>query len=112
MLARQLIWDFIRGSGECLASSGAANPCRARALASAGAAGHFPSARCHGSAIVNFAFVTLELRTLCETPALAEHELGMLAAQQLRDRLADLQAVDSVMDLPAGNPREADPDGA
>jgi hypothetical protein len=56
--------------------------------------------------------MTLELRTLCETPAIAEHELGMLAAQQLRDRLADLRAADSVLEVLAGNPREADPDGA
>jgi hypothetical protein len=112
MSMRQIFWDFIRGSGEHLASSGGVKPSRARGMAFTGAAGHFPRARCHGSPIVNLAFVTLELRTLCETPAIAERELGMLAAQHLRDRLADLQAADSIMEVLAGNPREADPDGA
>jgi hypothetical protein len=55
---------------------------------------------------VNIAFSTLKLRSLCESQAKAEHQYGYKVAKQLRARLAELRAVDTVLELPAGRPRE------
>jgi len=55
---------------------------------------------------VNLAFATLKIRSLCECQATAEKEYGFAVAKQLRARLADLRAVDTVLELPVGRPRE------
>jgi hypothetical protein len=58
------------------------------------------------SCAVNIAFSTLKLRSLCENQAKAERQFGYKVAKQLRARLAELRAVDTVHELPAGRPRE------
>ncbi len=55
---------------------------------------------------VNLAFATLKIRSLCESQANAEKEFGFAVAKQLRATLTDLRAVDTVLDLPVGRPRE------
>jgi hypothetical protein len=61
---------------------------------------------------VQLAFDTRELRDVCERSEVADAELGPEVALSLRRRLADLSAASSVLDLPAGNPRLEDRDGA
>lgn len=46
------------------------------------------------------AFRTVDLRSACESPARARRELGDAAASALRRHLADLEAVESVAELP------------
>lgn len=58
-----------------------------------------------GVRIVNLAFATLKIRSLCECQAKAEREFGFGVAKELRARIADLQAADTAGDLPAGKPR-------
>jgi hypothetical protein len=55
---------------------------------------------------VNLAFATIKLRSLCECQAKAEDAYGVAVARHLRARLADLREVDTVLELPAGRPRE------
>lgn len=45
-----------------------------------------------------------DLRQVCEDPEVAERRLGEQVARALRSRLADLRAVDSIIDLPVGQP--------
>jgi hypothetical protein len=44
-------------------------------------------------------FQTAELRELCEKRAVAAAELGYEAARELADRLADIEALDTVAEL-------------
>jgi proteic killer suppression protein len=57
---------------------------------------------------VIIAFSTRKLRSVCESQTKAEAEYGMRVAKELRARLADIREADSVLDLPAGRPREID----
>jgi hypothetical protein len=57
--------------------------------------------------IVELAFSSKELRTVCESQSQALSELGLLAAESLKHRLADLRAAVTVKDLIAGRPRLA-----
>jgi NTP pyrophosphatase (non-canonical NTP hydrolase) len=59
-----------------------------------------------GKRPVNLAFATLELRTLCESQSQAERRYGYKVAKKLRERLADLREAATVLQLPAGRPRE------
>ena len=52
------------------------------------------------------AFPTLELRNLCLSQTKAEAKYGYKVAKLLRERLADLRAAESVLELVAGRPRE------
>ncbi len=56
--------------------------------------------------LVNLAFDTLALRTLCECQSKAERAFGLRTAARLRDRLADIRAADFAAELVAGRPRE------
>ena len=56
--------------------------------------------------LVNLAFATLKVRSLCECQATAEKEYGCAVAKQLRARLADLREADTVLELPLGRRRE------
>lgn len=51
------------------------------------------------------AFDSLWLRAVCEGADKADSELGAVVARMLRNRLADLSAASSPMDLVAGGPR-------
>jgi hypothetical protein len=64
------------------------------------------SFRTLGRRPVNLAFATLKLRSLCECQAEAEHAYGFAVAKQLRARLAGLREAETVLELPAGRPRE------
>jgi len=55
---------------------------------------------------LNLAFETLAIRSFCECQSKAERAFGIKVATRLRDRLADIRAADTVMDLIAGRPRE------
>lgn len=55
--------------------------------------------------MLEFAFLTRELRALCEQDKDALASLGPAAAGALRRRLADLSAASHVFELPAGNVR-------
>src|SRR5262245_50255130 len=59
-----------------------------------------------GACLVKLAFATIALRSLCEQQAKAERVLGMKVAEKLRERLADMEAADNVLELLAGRPRE------
>lgn len=53
-------------------------------------------------------FRTRELRTLCQEHEKAVGQMGELAAEVLRTRIADLRAVTYLSDLPAGRPSVVD----
>jgi len=55
--------------------------------------------------VLEFAFSTQGLRTLCETEAAADRQLGAECAAALRRRLADLRAASNVAELVAGHVR-------
>ena len=57
---------------------------------------------------MELAFDSKLLRTICESEVHANRELGPMAAEALRHRLADLRAATSVKDLAAGRPRLLD----
>ena len=57
---------------------------------------------------LEIAFETKSLRTICESEAHAEDELGPSVAALLKRRLADLRAATSTEDLVAGRPRILD----
>lgn len=61
-----------------------------------------------GARILELAFESRSLRTLCESEAHAKRELGEAVAEILKRRLADLRAATSVNDLLAGRPRVLD----
>jgi len=58
--------------------------------------------------IVQLAFETAHLRTLCESSADAIRELGDEVASALRDRLADLDSAVSIKDILVGRPQAFD----
>ena len=58
--------------------------------------------------ILELAFESRSLRTICESESNAKCELGSTVAEVLKHRLADLRAATSVNDLVAGQPRERD----
>ena len=51
------------------------------------------------------------LRTICESEARAQNELGLEVAEALLHRLADLRAATSIHDLLVGRPRVSDTEG-
>jgi hypothetical protein len=53
-------------------------------------------------AILNLAFASKALRSLCEDKSIAERKLGVASAGRLIRRLADLRAADSLADILAG----------
>jgi 3-oxoacyl-ACP reductase-like protein len=53
---------------------------------------------------LELAFETKALRDICESEKKAKHELGAAVAAQLKRRLADLQAVESIDELPVAKP--------
>jgi hypothetical protein len=61
---------------------------------------------CYDGGLLELAFSTRALRTLCENEAAATRELGAKRASSLRRRLADLRAAISVKDLVAGHPTQ------
>jgi len=58
-----------------------------------------------GAGTLELAFHTRTLRTLCENETQASNRFGVVVAEALRRRLADLRAAVSPLDLPAGRPR-------
>src|ERR1700735_1976527 len=54
-------------------------------------------------AILNLAFASKALRSLCEDKSIAERELGVEAAGRLTLRLADLRAAESLADILVGD---------
>ena len=60
------------------------------------------------SDILELAFDSQSLRTLCESEAYARCDLGPNVAEALKRRLADLSAATSVNDLVVGLPREVE----
>lgn len=56
--------------------------------------------------LMNLAFSTRDLRTICEEQIAAEREFGIEIAHELRARLADMRAAENVSELVAGRPRE------
>jgi hypothetical protein len=65
-----------------------------------------PGRLCYDEGLLELAFSTRALRTLCENEAAAMRELGATRAGSLKRRLADLRAAVSVSDLVVGNPRQ------
>lgn len=57
---------------------------------------------------MELAFDSKLLRTICESEANAKRELGPMAAEGLKHRLADLCAATTIKDLVAGRPRLLD----
>ena len=49
-------------------------------------------------------FVDNKIRSLCEKQEVANKKLGEVCARKLRTRLSDIEAVNCVTDLVAGNP--------
>lgn len=64
--------------------------------------------------MLEFAFLTREVRTLCEQDTAALAHLGPAVAAALRRRLADLEAASHAFELPVGNVRldTSFPDGS
>jgi proteic killer suppression protein len=60
---------------------------------------------------VVLAFESKAIRDVCEQKAVADAQLGVAAAEQLRHRLGDIDAASSMRDLIAGNPRIVDSKG-
>jgi hypothetical protein len=54
---------------------------------------------------MELSFQTLQLRSWCEDPESARLSLNPKVADQLKDRIADLRAATSPMELIAGSPR-------
>jgi hypothetical protein len=57
---------------------------------------------------VEIAFATRQLRALCEDHSKAVQELGQATADELKRRLADLRAAESLQDLVASPPAQCD----
>lgn len=53
---------------------------------------------------MDLAFISKELRTTCESASTARLELGVIASDALKHRLADLRAATSTLDLIVGRP--------
>ena len=56
--------------------------------------------------MIAIAFSKKKLRSLCEIQIKAEREYGIRVAKALRTRLAELRVAESLLELPAGRPRE------
>ena len=50
---------------------------------------------------LEFAFSTKKLRSMCEDEEVAISEISVAGADSLRQKLADLRAADSIVDLPS-----------
>jgi toxin HigB-1 len=61
--------------------------------------------RFRGTTTVVVAFASKRLRQICEESSEADLEYGVAVAEQLRHRLADIEAASSPLDLLAGSPR-------
>lgn len=61
-----------------------------------------------GDELLELAFHSKELRTICENEAKANLELGPSVAEMLKHRLADLRAAKTVQDVLVGRPRVID----
>lgn len=61
--------------------------------------------RFFGKITVVLAFASKRLRQICEESSEADSEYGPAVAEQLRHRLADIEAASSPLDLLAGSPR-------
>ena len=59
----------------------------------------------HLALMLELAFLTREIRTLCEQDTAAVAKLGPAVAAALRRRLADLEAASNAVELPVGNVR-------
>jgi toxin HigB-1 len=59
---------------------------------------------------MELAFATKALRSLCEDEDAAVEKFGKKVAGELRARIADLRAADSVRDIVAGSPQFFDED--
>jgi hypothetical protein len=59
---------------------------------------------------MELAFATKPLRSLCEDEDAAVEKFGEKVAEELRARIADLRAADSVGDIVAGTPQFFDDD--
>ncbi|HCF99023.1 MAG TPA: hypothetical protein DEV93_00600 [Chloroflexi bacterium] len=59
---------------------------------------------------MELAFATRALRSICEQADLASDKFGHEVAAELRARIADLRAAESVADIVAGQPRLLDDD--
>jgi hypothetical protein len=64
--------------------------------------------KCTHIDILQLAFETKHLRTLCESSADAISELGQDVARDLMERLADLDSAVSIKDVLSGQPRPSD----
>lgn len=60
---------------------------------------------------MDVSFADDSLRALCKSQRVAAQALGHICARKLRARVADLEAANSVLRLPAGMPREGDHNG-
>lgn len=58
--------------------------------------------------MLDLAFNSKELRTICESEAPAKRKLGVNVAALLKHRVADLRAATSIKDLLVGKPRLLD----
>jgi hypothetical protein len=54
---------------------------------------------------LELSFDTEDLRDLCEHEAIAIARLGVLAAEELKNRLSDFKAADFINEVVAGRPR-------
>jgi hypothetical protein len=54
--------------------------------------------------LLEFAFATQSIRTVCLNSQAAERKLGKAGAASLRYRLSDLRAAENINDLPIGKP--------
>jgi len=55
---------------------------------------------------LNLSFENKDLRLICENEVKAHQKLGNEIASNLKSRLADMRAAESVTDLLVGNPQE------
>ena len=60
---------------------------------------------------MELAFESRELRSICEQEPIANDVLGVVVAEVLRHRLADLRAATSIDDLVAGSPHTVESEG-
>jgi len=54
---------------------------------------------------LEISFIDVELRQICEDPEIAYSKLGHAVAENLKSRIADLDAALTIEDVIAGNPR-------
>jgi hypothetical protein len=66
-----------------------------------------PRSHPESNTLIQLAFESKALRTICEDAEQTRRELGPIAADVLKRRLADLRSCTSIRDLLAGHPRIA-----